>query len=348
MSSAPLPDCRDGRPSCRVRCAPFLGVLAINALLGFAVLYQLYKHYSLEQAPMDVPGYMRMVEQGPEATVPPFRYRVLTPLLVRAMDVLPGYPIPIDFTTDAAMRTTFFHFMALNFLLTVLTSAVLFLYLRRRVSDAAAWAGSLFYLFGFFTVTANLIPMTDAACHLAVVAGVLCFDRNRPVAFLLVALAGAFAKETVLLLLGAWVVVHAAGDWKRLAWLGLLVPGALAYIGLTRLYPAPPVHDFYEPGFVLAGLLRVFSPETYSRTFLFHVGLGYLPLLAAFAGWAWLRGKGVRVAVDRGLWVFFGLLWLGVAMGIGNNAGRLAFMAFPAVTLFQARVLEALARRTGS
>jgi hypothetical protein len=259
------------------------------------------------------------------------------------MDVLPGYGIPVDFTGDAADQKVFFHFLLINFLLTIATSALLFLWLRTHVRAAFAWAGSLLYLFGFFTVTAGLIPMTDAACHLAIIAAILCFDRKRPVAFLLTCLIGVFAKETLLIVLAPWIAVHAVGDWKRLRYLALLLPALAGYLIFTRLLPAEAVQEFYDPGFVLAGFARLFDPVLYSRTFLFHTALGHLPLIAAFAAWAWLRWvRGVRVPVGRGLWVFFGLLWLGVAMGIGNNAARLAFMAFPAVALFQARVVEAI------
>jgi hypothetical protein len=47
------------------------------------------------------------------------------------------------------------------------------------------------------------------------------------------------------------------------------------------------------------------------------------------------------------LFLFFLLIWLGITMGIGNNTGRLAFMAFPAVILFEAGVLQAVANRLG-
>jgi hypothetical protein len=326
---------------------PFLGVCVLNALLAFPVLYQTYKHYGLAEAPMDTASYMTLAESGPEAIHPPFRYRLLTPLLARAIDFAPGYPIAIDFTTDAGRQRLFFHFLLVNFALTIAASALLFLWLRGRVESTWAWIGSLLYLFGFFTVTSNLIPMADAGCHLAIIAALLCLDRNRPLAFLITALAGVFAKETVVIVLAAWIFVQAIGDWKKLRRLALLAPAVGAYLVVSRLvYPATAEYGFYDPGYVLSGFLRVLDPRTYGRSFLFHAVLGNLPLIAALAGWIGLRGRrGGRVPVDRELWVFFALLGLGVAMGIGNNAARLAFMAFPAVTLFEARVSREIAMR---
>ena len=76
--------------------------------------------------------------------------------------------------------------------------------------------------------------------------------------------------------------------------------------------------------------------------------LGHLPLIAAFAAFVWLRlARGVRVRLNPELAVFFLLLWLGIVMRIGNNAGRVAFMASPAAVLFEARVLQALAGHAG-
>jgi hypothetical protein len=90
MPESPLPV---SRPSA---LKAFVGVLVLNALLAFGMLYQTYKHYGPEQAPMDTATFMTMAEEGPAAVHPPFRYRVLTPMIVRAMDVLPGYGIAVD------------------------------------------------------------------------------------------------------------------------------------------------------------------------------------------------------------------------------------------------------------
>ncbi len=319
----------------------FLGVLVLNTLLAFTVLYQTYKHYSPEQAPMDTSIYLTMAQEGPTAVGDPFRYRVLTPLLVRAMNGLPGYAIAVDFTTDPAVQKTFFHFVLVNFAFTVLASVLLFLWLRTHVPDLFAWAGSLLYLFSFHVLTANNLPMTDAACHLAIIAAILFFEKRMAWAFAVTCFIGVFAKETLLVVLVLWIAVHAVGEWKRLRWLALLLPALAAYLALTRLMPMESVaQTYYDPAFVLAGILRVFDPALYTRSFLFHAVLAQLPLLVAFLAWGWLRwGRGVTVPAGRGLWVFFALLLLGIAMDIGNNAGRVAFMAFPAVALFQARVM---------
>lgn len=340
----------------------FLGVAVLNALLAFPVLYSLYKHYDDAQTPMDTVEFMAMAENGPSAAPSPIRYRLLTPLLVRAMHALPGYGIPIDYTADPSVRKTFFHFLILNFAFTVAASALLFLWLLTRVRWPFAWAGSLLYLFGFSVVTANLIPMSDAACHLAIIAALLCLDREGWIPRLLFAAIGVFgtlAKEAWILVLAPWIVVWARADWKRLRVLLWMLPGFAAFALAVALIPqgaagagnagevylGPEAYDRVRGGW---DLLRMFRIGSYDRSFVFHTVLANLPLIAALAGWAWLRfgrpaGRSVRVPVNAELVLFPLLLAFGIALGIGNNAARLAFMAFPAVALFQARVLEAWA-----
>lgn len=346
----------------------FMGVLLLNALLAFPVLYFTYKHFSTEQTPMDVRGYMAVAQEGPEATVAPFRYRVLTPWLVRGMDALPSYGIDIDQTGNPVEKKVFFHFLVLNFGLTLLASALLFVYVRRRLGGEArevfAWAASLLYLFAFFTVTTQYIPMPDAACHLALIAAILCFEARKPVGFAAICVAGVLAKEAFLVALVPWIALHAIGEPRRLRYLLYALPAAAAYFALTLAFPvaassggAADLLRVFDPGWYFGevhgsvtaarDLLRAFDPSWYDRSFFFHAALSNLPLLAAAAAWAWLRWrKGVRVPLDRGLWLFPALLWLGIVMGIGNNAPRLAFLAFPALLLFEARVLQALARTT--
>jgi hypothetical protein len=327
----------------------FAGVLVLNALLAFPLLYQTYKHFGETLTPWDIEENLALVDQGPGALEAPFRYRVLAPLVVKAMRALPGYAIEIDFQGGAQAKEDFFHFLALNFGITVLASGLLFLYLLRYARPGFAYAGSLLYLFSFYAVTVNYLPMSDAACHLALIGAVLCFERRRFWALALVSLVGVFAKETLLIVMVPWIFMSVFSDRKRLVYLAALVPAALAYLLFTRLSPAPAVAEsvtgirYYEPGYLLRNLAGFLNPSLYDRSFLFHILLANLPFLAAAVAYAGLRLKGRGVAVPPELAVFFFLLWLGMTLGIGNNAGRVAYMAFPAIVLFKVRVLEALA-----
>jgi hypothetical protein len=326
----------------------FAGVLILNALLVFPVLYQTYKHFGETLTPWDIEENLALADRGPGELEAPFRYRVLAPLAVKAMRVLPGYGIEIDFQGDAQAKEDFFHFLVLNFGITVLTSGLLFLYLLRYARPAFAYAGSLLYLFSFYVVAVNYLPMSDAACHLAIMGAVLCFEHRRFWAMALVSLVGVFAKETVLIVMAAWICMSVFSDKRRLVYLAALVPAAAAYIVFTRLSPPPAVTEsitgieYYEPGYVLRNLAGFLNPALYDRSFLFHTLLANLPFLAAAVAYAGLRLRGRKIAVNPELAVFFFLLWLGVTLGIGNNAGRVAYMAFPAIVLFKVRVLEAL------
>jgi hypothetical protein len=238
----------------------FFGVALLNALLAFPLLYSLYKHYDDAQTPMDTVEFMAMAENGPTAAPSPIRYRLLTPWLVQKMQGLPGYLIAVDYTTDAAVEKTFFHFLILNFAFTVAASALLFLWLLPRVRAPFAWAGSLLYLFSFSVLTANLIPMSDAACHLAIIAALLCLDREGLGSRLLFAAVGIFgvlAKEAWLLVLAPWIAVSAWArtDWRSLRTLLWTLPGIAAFALAVKWIPqgAGAVGDTY------------LGPEAYER-----------------------------------------------------------------------------------
>jgi hypothetical protein len=338
-----MPENTLSRPAPPPRGRLFLGVLLLNALLLFPVLFQTYKHYSERTAAWDVRAFMAIAEKGPAGELPPFRFRVLTALLVREMHPLPAYAIEVDFTTDPAVKRRFFHFIVLNGLFSILTSGVIFLYLLGKVRGAFAWAGSLMYLFSFFSVTCGFIPMADASSHLAIAAGVLCFERRRFGWFALACLAGAFAKETALIVLIGWVFVHSLRNRRNLAALLWTLPAVLVYAAVQRIFPGPLVYPYYQPSYMLSHLLAVFHPASHDADFLINLFLSQLPLLAAAAAWLYLRiRKAVLFPLDPGLLLFPVIMWMGLVMGLGPNTGRFVFMAFPAFMLFQAQMLQAL------
>jgi hypothetical protein len=326
---------------------PFLGVVLLNALLAFPVLYLIYKHFNPAYTPWDINSYMTMAAQGPYLLEPPFRYRYLVPMLVRGMRVLPGYPIPVVFSADPSVRNDFFHFALLNFCVAVSTSGLIFLYLKNRLRPTFAYLGSLLYLFSFFSVIANFIPMTDAGCHLAIISCVLLMEKERPFAFMAVCLVGVFIKETLLVVLPLWILVQSFSDRRRLFYLAYAAPAATAYLIVTRLYPAPSSFPYYHSSFLLKNVLHAFSPSQYGGLFFFHLFLLHLPLLVSFLIFLYFKvsGKGKNLKINPELFLFFFLLWLGIVMGIGDNADRLAFMVFPAIIYFEAMILQAVAQR---
>jgi hypothetical protein len=166
------------------RLRTFLGVVLVNALLAFPILYQSYKHYDAKLTPWDVNAYMTMVE-NPGDFEPPFRYRFLAPAVVKAMRILPGYDVQVAFTEDPGVKKDYFHFSLLNFGITALVSGMVFLYLGRRLRPAYAYLGSLFYLLSFYTVVTNVIPMADTSCHLAIMGCILLFESEKPFWFAL-------------------------------------------------------------------------------------------------------------------------------------------------------------------
>ncbi len=332
-----------------------LAVLVLNALLAYPILFYFYKQFNYREYPMeDIPIYLSMVDQGPAVAQPPFRYRVLVPEVVKAMRVLPGYNVRIDYTEDPVVQKDFFHFMLLNFGLIIAVSGLLFRYLRGRVGTAFAWMGSLLYILSFNSFMGGYVPLSDAGAHLAILVGIILLEKRRPVLLLLLCLFAVFIKETVLLVLIPWIAVHAVGDWKRLWYWAYVAPAGIAYVAVARAFPAASKYMYsnastvLDPAIILKNAFLFLSPATYSRQFVFHVGLGNLPLLVALGVFACLRFKGVKVPVNRGLWVYGFMLWFALTIWSELQTGRVAFMVFPAVILFEVTVFRALYQRIDS
>jgi hypothetical protein len=285
-----------------------------------------------------------MVEK-PGQYEPPFRYRCLAPIIVRAMRALPGYNVEVDYTGDPVEKKDYFHFTLLNYAMTILISGLLFLYLKEKLGPLYAYAGSLLYLFSFYTVVINYIPMGDTACQLAVMVCVLLIERRKPFWFTLACLIGVFAKETLLVVMIPWIFSQALGnrDWRRLRYLLYMLPGALAYLAATRMFPAKAGYDYYTPGFVLRRVFEVFLPSTWNASLVFHVLVAQTPLWAAFGLYFWMKRnwKTPLPRLNPELLVFPFLIWLGIAIDINNSTGRVSALSFPALILFQAGVVKA-------
>ncbi len=297
---------------------------------------------------MDTPAYMTMVDQGPGSVEPPYRYRFIPTVAVNVMRLLPGYDIPIAFTEDTVAKKDFFHFVVLNFLLTVATSVLVFSYLSPKFGVAPAYLGSLLYLFSFYSIVTNIIPMTDAACHLAIITSLILFEKKQPLWFALCCLVGVFTKETLLIVLGLWIVLQGFQSRRSLWYLAYMLPGAMAYGVATHLFPALSQSAYYHSDFLLGNIYKAFSLREYDRHLIFQIFLAQTPLFAAvvsYIGLKFCQGNVCQgnedLKLNKELWLFPFLIWLGLTMGIGNNAGRIAFMAFPAVIQFEVMILSA-------
>ena len=327
----------------------FSGVVFLNALLAFPILYLVYKHYSPVISLMDTNVFMNMVRDGNGAIEPPFHYRVVTAFMVRMMDFLPGYDITIAFTSDPQVKKDYFHFVILNFFTTVATSGLLFLYLRDKLRPAFAYLGSLLYLFSFYSVLVNIIPMSDATCQLAIISCILAMEKKKPVLFALVFLAGAFAKETLFFVLPAWVVLRSFSDRRKLAYLLAALPAVAAYFAVTRLYPAESTERYYQATYLSHNIFNAFNPGYYDRPMVFHVFLSQLPLLFCMLLFIWLKvfRKSGNLVLNPELLIIPFLIWVGGTTGCGNNTGRLLFLAFPAIIHFEAMIVQAVSLRLG-
>ena len=327
-------------------------VLTLNCLLSYPLLYMSYKGHDLAVRPLDHAAYFAMAESPFGVSVAnPYRYRVLTPLVVWLCRPLPSYDIEIASRLDPARQRTFFHFAALSFVL--LQAAALALYaIGTRVfglSPPGAYLAGLVFLLSFYNAVSTMVASVDAGAHLLIAAGALALFRRRYWWLAIAATLGVLQKEAVVLVLGLLAALELRADRMHAGRaLACLVPAIALYTVFRLASPAPGNEHFLQPMEWLRSLARLASPGLYSRTFLFHVFLANAPLLAALAAHAVARSRGLKVAFPLRYLLLPGLLLLiAMALDLGNNVGRIVAFAAPVSCCYVAAVAEAFARAVG-
>lgn len=335
----------------------FCSALVIYAVAVYPLWYVSYRRYNLDWAPPDSGHYIDLCchlgdgqppQTGADGALPvyatrPLCYRVLSPLVVRALQATglhrlydPG--AHGDFSQSAQARVkgaaadvdpqryrqTVYYYTLVDFAALIVAAALWFCYAQEawRIESPWALAGGLAFLLTFYNVLASLLPHSDAGAHLLISASLLAYQRNRPGWFAACGVLAALQKETILLVLGVLLALEVLrGKRWALGWLVALVPGLAAYRAMTWLWPATGKEQFNAGWQWLTNLAHIFQPQQYTLNFVLEHFVGNLPLLAALAGHAWLRLQGRRVAFPLVLLLLFPVLYA-VGMALTVNVGR--------------------------
>ena len=317
-------------------------VALFNSLLLSPWAYVFYKLYDPSVWPMDTRFFMPLAQDWRSDVGSPHQYRILTPLVVGAMDLLPGTGTPCAYSADPEEARLFLHYVLLNLICIGVTSGLLYGYLRSHVSAGWAWFGSVLYMMSFHVLVVHLSPTADSSAHMFLMVLIVLLERRRPLVFTLLATLSWLNNEKMIIALVLWILVGLPGScWKARYLLGLF-PGLVVYALFVVWRPAVSAYAYRDVSYLISRVWAFLSPDTYSLSFLAHVFVSqpfFLWALAIYGVMAW-RDRHAPCAIPRELLVFVLLMWVGITTGIGNNTGRLAFFAFPAMVLFQARVYQ--------
>ncbi len=328
-----LPDDSSGDTPERPRRALWTALALVFLWASAALVYPPMSKYPLFEPGLggtegDVGQYVKIYRGRPLMEVArPFRYRLLTPLLARAVPQVP-HPLLRYFDVNAE-KLIQYRFGVAN-LIGLALSGLLMVMLCEALGFAA-WEGVLaafLYLTAFPVVNFGGTPLDEAWAHAFLLLGLVAAVRGSVPWLAAASLVGMFAKETTLLLVPAVVVL--AGPLRvKLRNLVALAPGIALY-AVFRFVLYPGGYGF--PSSLknsIENLIWRLAHGPYLWWILFAGGtaFGAMWLFAALGAWRLRRTPGHPL---------FRLAWLIplvllTPFVIGSEIGRIWFYAFPAV-----------------
>jgi hypothetical protein len=319
-SDAPLPG---------FRAWVAIAVLCLGA--AAAVVYVPITKYPLYEPGLggnagDVGQYVRM-EQGAklDQIARPFRYRIFTPLIARAVPLPPASLLRyFDMSED---KLVLLRFGLVNWVgLATTGTAMVALSLALGFTLPEGLLAALLFVTALPVVNFDGAPMADAWGHAFLALGLLAALRGSLFGLFVTSLIGMSAKETTVLLLPA--VLLLPGTWRQRArCVAALVPGLAGY-AFFRLVAYPGGVGF--PADLQTSLENLgwrLQHGPYFMWLLWDGGSAFLALwpLAAIGLWN-LRGRRDE-PLARLAWLVPAILL--VPLVIGSNVGRIWFYAFP-------------------
>lgn len=328
-----------------------LVVFLLNLFLFFSLFYITYKRYDVVHFGQGDLSYFELVKNplNPQyLETPKERYRILTPLCVKMMRVIPVYHTEIQAKLAPQDQAIFFHYLLFNFVVLALVSALYFYVAQAHYgfSPGLSYLGTLLFLLSFHTVRSGFISIDAPLTHFFILLGLLCRQFEKWGWFVAVSVLGVLQKESVVLVLGIvffleFVFKHRT--WNQVKWLLLLGIPTGVYVGFVHLFPVTTLGHDLSSGGLLANSLLVLDPRTYTLQFMVNAFLGYGTLLFCLGLHAVLAFK--HKPIGASLWpllAFPALLGVSMVLAIGGgNEGRVAFYAFPAYWLYQLQILKA-------
>jgi hypothetical protein len=317
----------------RLPARAWLPVFLLCLGAAFALIYPPVTKYDLDDPGLggregDVGLYVRMEQGAPLAAIArPWRYRVLTPWMARAVPPLPHVlGRYFDLSADKLVK---FRFGMVNMLGLALAGVLLVAWGERiGLASYEALLAAFVFFTSFPVVNFGGTPMVDAWAYAFLLLGLLMALRGSVMGVALATLAGLFAKETMVLLAPAILLLPMPGR-RRVRLLLAMLPGLAAY-GVFRWgffaggygQPDDPVSTFRM-------LATRFREGPYWAWITWDGGSAFGPAwLLAFAGLAEAR-RTPGAPLARLAWLV--PVVLVVPFLIGSNIGRIWFYAFPAV-----------------
>ena len=222
----------------RVDARGVSAVVALSLGLSFMSAWTTLNHFEsgYRSVSGDATHYVAVYEGRPLSEIDvPFRFRVLTPWLARAVPPLPGRASQPE--TLSADAQTVWRFAVVNALGLAAAASFLFLLAERLgLSSSESLLGAVLFLSSYFPGFLATTPLADAWSYAFLAMGFFALASDRPVLFLASFALGLANKESILLLIPAALLTpaKARSRWTNVA-LNLAPHGSLRLASFSRL-----------------------------------------------------------------------------------------------------------------
>jgi hypothetical protein len=295
--------------------------LSISASIGTLSV----SRFRMADAGRDIGQYLEIHRGTPLNEIqPPYRYRVFTPLLARAVPALPE--VLLERRDRLEDDSLLFKFAVVN--LIALATAALFVLLLMDAMGFGSWegvVGGLLFLTSFFPLNTATLPLTDAWAYAFLAGSLYALVARRYVLLVVLFSLGLFTKETVLIVPAAALLLKQPRS-GRVAQLACFVPGALAYL-VFRVFLFPSEAEMYSMESASKFAAEVFGE---GDRFIFYMSRGAMAFgvlwIAAAYGWAKNR-KRTDHPLIRWSWLAPAIFMIPFVLSL--NVGKVWFFAFP-------------------
>lgn len=323
-----------------------LFVFVCNVLICYSLMYSSYKRHDLSTQPYDSAPYLSLAKNPiVNNEINPFRYRILTPILVKASSYfLPFYNPSINSKLSETDKQYFFTYHVVNFLF-LMSSSVLFFYFFWSIfktNFVLSYIGCMLYILSFYNIISTLSVSVDGGTYFFIILGLISYYKQQRWLLLIISLLGVFQKETVVLILIIFLFLESIKARKFLIEFLYVMPSVLAYQIFKFISPPPnnPWH-FFNPIEWVNYFMDYIVGTSFTTHFFFHVFLANLFIIIAIILHLLLKVQNIKINFPIHLmYIIPILLILGMMIGIENNTGRIISFAAPISILYFLKVIE--------
>jgi hypothetical protein len=332
------------------RCLEPIVFFGLFLALAFPLFYFVYKFGDPEPLAHDFFQYYRLYKNWDlEHVQAPFNMRVLGSYIVHLFN-LSGFSYDTEIVFDKYKdwgfeKSVYFNAVFFNFLCVSATCVQVYYLLKRQLGEQLiSFMGAIFYLLGFGTIFYELMPLTDAFSVL-LFSIVLHLYLNENYRCLLILPLFILQREYILAAMTLYALMDFVKTGKRFFLYACLVSfvSFAVYYWLRKTWFYTPALDAQSsPAHMMENLMTLHFPlAEFIRQTAMTLNLFFIYLAVVI----YKKINSLNISgfnLFKSLMLFLQAIFLSIAGGHGNNAGRYYYLVVPIVIFFLVKELSPL------